>query len=1656
VTEARASLERLAARYGIAAEFNDIWGKPHAASDATLTALLAEFGVDASGTQALDPDSRDALPPVAAIAAGAANWSLALGIAGAARRLRWRVVEENGAIHEGEAQCAPPGFRLDLELPLAAGYHRLSIEGLAGATLLVAAPARCYRPPALAEGGRVWGPAVQLYALRSERNWGIGDFGDLAKLVELAAERGAGIVGLNPLHALFPHNPAHASPYSPSSRLQLNVLYIEVEAVEEFRECEPAQRRVRSAEFQARLAQLRETPLVDYPGVAAAKFEILELLYAHFRERGLSAAFRAFQEKSGRALRLHATYEALQAYFHVQASATWGWPVWPEAFRDHDSAEVGRFAEQHLERIEYYEYLQWQAERQLAQVGERCRARGLAVGLYLDLAVSVDRAGSDSWTQQECYALGASVGAPPDEFNPNGQNWGLPPLRPDRLRAQGYRPFIETLRENMRDAGAVRIDHVMGLMRLFWIPPGKTAAEGTYVNYVLDEMMAIVALESERQRCMVIGEDLGTVAEAMRAALERYEVLSYRLLYFERGEGGAFRPSAEYPRDALVAVSTHDLATLAGWWIGHDLRLRLQLGLFPNTGIYEKQLLDRTQERVRVMLALQHAGLLPDGVVVEATGSQALTPALAEAIHAFVAAAPSRVMVVQLEDVIGAVDQANMPGTTEQHPNWKRKIPETLEQLATDERLRSVAATLARIRPHLAARSAAAPTAEAKIPRATYRLQLNKEFTFDDAVRILPYLARLGVSHVYCSPILRARPGSMHGYDIVAHDQINPELGGAEGFERFTQALRKHGLGQILDMVPNHMGVLGADNAWWMDVLENGPASSYARYFDIDWHPINAELEGKVLVPALGDHYGNVLPSGQLVLKFERDAGSFALRYHEHRFPLNPRSYRIVLKRAEALLPDTEARTSISSLAAAFGNLPRRDAVEPEAVAERARDKEIHKGRLARLVGRRPDIAQAIDTSLAEFNAPGAHEALHELLEAQAYRLTYWRVASDEINYRRFFDINDLAALCMENEQVFEATHAFVLELAAKGIVDGLRIDHPDGMYDPAKYFRRLQEGYARRAGIPLPERDAGGRPARPLYVAVEKIVAPHENVPESWHVHGTTGYRFAMVVNGVLVDSTAQSKLDRIWHGFTREEETFEELAYLGKRAIMRSALASELTVLSTELLRIARADRRTRDYTFNTLRQAIAEVAACMPVYRTYIIDAPSAQDVRYVDWAVAHARRGSRAADISIFEFVRQALLGQTIEGADQALHALVQRFAIRFQQFTSPVAAKGVEDTAFYRFARLASLNEVGGDPAQFGMTVRAFHGASADRAARWPHTMLATSTHDNKRAEDVRCRINVLSEIPGGWRLALRRWSALNRAHATKLESGSAPSTVEEYLLYQTLLGTLPTGALDEAALADWRKRVEAYMIKAAREAKANTSWISPNEEYENALLGFVRALLGRLQPNPFLDDLRAQVEPIAWFGALNSLSMTLIKFASPGVPDVYQGTELMDLSLVDPDNRRPVDYALRARLLEEFQSLRDPRGLLDALHDGRAKLWVAWRLLELRQRLPELFRDGGYLPLAASGKHAEHVLAFARTHARGTVVVVAGRLYAKMLGAAGKLPLGEAWEDTSVALPQNLAAFENVLTGERIEAVGGTVRLAALCARFPLAALRAT
>jgi (1->4)-alpha-D-glucan 1-alpha-D-glucosylmutase len=581
--------------------------------------------------------------------------------------------------------------------------------------------------------------------------------------------------------------------------------------------------------------------------------------------------------------------------------------------------------------------------------------------------------------------------------------------------------------------------------------------------------------------------------------------------------------------------------------------------------------------------------------------------------------------------------------------------------------------------------------------------------------------------------------------------------------------------------------------------------------------------------------------------------------------------------------------------------------------------------------------------------------------------------------------------------------------------------------------------------------------------VVVEKIAAGHERVPENWAVHGTTGYRFAAVVDGLFVDADARARIDRIWRVFTGESADFGEMAYQGKRMIMRSALASELTVLATELLRIARADRRTRDYTFNTLRRALEEVAACMPVYRTYITGRPSAQDRRYVDWAVARATRRSRAADTTIFAFVRQTLLARAVSGAPPELVARVRRFAMRFQQFTSPVTAKGVEDTACYLFNRLVSLNDVGFDPEAFGMSVSAFHGASADRAQTWPHTMLAGSTHDNKRSEDVRQRINAISEMPAAWRLLLRRWRMLNRSKRRTVGGEPAPSRNDEYLLYQTLLGTLPDGVVDGEALQAYRSRIEDYMLKAAREAKQRTSWISPDERYEGRLREFVGELLADTPNNAFLPDLREQAAFFRWFGALNSLGATILRFSSPGLPDLYQGDELFDFSLVDPDNRRAVDYGLRARLLEEIEAQVAAVGAPETARtlgqdpcDPRTKLFVIRRLLAMRSRLPELLRDGDYRPLEVVGSRSRHAVAFARRSGEALMIVVVGRLFAGLLGAGGRLPVGDAWEDTQLRLGESVGAraeFTDALTGARLRVAGEGLKLAEVLQYLPGAVL---
>jgi (1->4)-alpha-D-glucan 1-alpha-D-glucosylmutase len=948
-----------------------------------------------------------------------------------------------------------------------------------------------------------------------------------------------------------------------------------------------------------------------------------------------------------------------------------------------------------------------------------------------------------------------------------------------------------------------------------------------------------------------------------------------------------------------------------------------------------------------------------------------------------------------------------------------------------------------------------------RIPRATYRVQLNAGFTLKDLTAVVPYLAALGISHVYCSPYFRARAGSAHGYDVVDHNSFNPEIGGREDFDRFVATLRAHGMGHILDIVPNHVGVMGSDNAWWMDVLENGQASIYADYFDIDWNPANAALADKVLVPVLADPYGIVLERGELRLEFERALGSFAIHYHEHRMPLDPRTYPRVLDAVLAV----ERNAQLEELRRLFGALPDRRGPTPEQIAERNRDKETYKRALAALAVEDAGVSAALEQALAALAGdpadPASFDPLHELLEAQAFRLAYWRVASDDINYRRFFDVNDLAALRVENEAVFEATHRLVLELIGAGALDGLRIDHADGLYDPLGYFRRLTDRIAQLT--------AAAGAGRPVYMVAEKITASFERLPADWPLHGETGYHFANVVNRLLVEPTSKGRMDRTYRSFIGEPRQWPNVVYQCQHQVLRKSLASELNTTANLLARIAHGERRTRDFTLASLWRALAEVIACFPVYRTYVTDSVSESDRRYIDWASAAACRRGSSIEQPVFDFVRSALLLELPAPSESARQRL-RRFAMKFQQITAPTTAKGIEDTALYRFNRLVSLNEVGGEPDLYGCRIGAFHTDAQYRAKHWPHEMLTTSTHDTKRSEDVRARISVLSEIPAVWRQAVNRWRRMNRTRRREAGGLPAPSPDDEYLLYQTLIGTWPLEELDEAGLDTYRQRIETYMLKAAREAKAHTSWAAANAQYEDALIQFIRATLEHREGNLFLADFCAFNRRIVRFGLLNGLSQTLLKLTAPGVPDIYQGNETWQFSLVDPDNRRAVDYSGRRRLLEALAHAPAAgslaRELTDDVVDPRCKLYLHMRILELRRRDPELFERGEYVPLKVTGRRSPHLCAFARRLEGRLAIVLAPRLYRKLMGAGsasgdGRLrpPLGaEVWENTAVQLPCRLdAPLWGVLDGAQVPQTGAdgppAISAAAALQSFPVALL---
>lgn len=945
-----------------------------------------------------------------------------------------------------------------------------------------------------------------------------------------------------------------------------------------------------------------------------------------------------------------------------------------------------------------------------------------------------------------------------------------------------------------------------------------------------------------------------------------------------------------------------------------------------------------------------------------------------------------------------------------------------------------------------------------RLPVSTYRLQFNRDFTFADAAALVPYCHRLGVSHCYASPYLRARPGSAHGYDIVDHTAFNPEIGDRGSFDGWADALQAHGMGHILDLVPNHMGVGGSDNHWWLDVLENGPASAYAVFFDIDWRPHKEVLRGKVLLPVLGDHYGRILETGELKLAFDAERGEFSVWYWEHRFPVDPATYPQIL---ELNLPaflerhgtDDAATQDLQAMISAFGHMPARWDQSEEKLLERRRDKEVHKRHLAELCQRSPAVAgfieRAVDTLNGDTAQPASFGLLHRLLEQQAYRLAYWRVASDEINYRRFFDINDLAGLRTEEPAVFDQTHRLVLQLIGEGRVDGLRIDHPDGLYDPVGYYYRLVTEGRRAQG--LPEQDK----RLPFYFVVEKILANYEHLPPTWPVHGTTGYDFAAMVGGLFVFADTEHELDRLYGRFTGVRQPFEELLFDCKKLVIETQLSSELTVLTNMLDHIAQLNRNTRDFTLNGLRDALTLVVAAFPVYRTYInARRPvSDEDHRYVEWAIGRAKKLSPAADTSIFDFIRELLVGEGVAALNEEMERHAVAFAMKLQQYTAPVMAKGMEDTAFYIYNRLVSLNEVGGDPRRFAVTVSAFHHVCQERQQRWPHAMLTTSTHDTKRSEDVRARVSVLSELPGDWQRNVGRWARLNRAKKVIVDGEPAPSRNDEYLLYQTLVGAWPLDRLDGGDLSEFRDRIRDYMLKAVREAKVHTSWVNTNADYEEAVAQFVDQLMSG-SGNRFLTDFLPFARRVARLGLFNALSQLLLKLAAPGVPDIYQGNELWEFALVDPDNRRPVDYARREALLGEIERGWNDgdrtdfaQALLEHLEDGRIKLFVTWRLLQLRRRLGDLFTTGEYLPLTSDGRFGDYLCAFARRDGEHTVIALAPRWFGRLL-IDTHLPLGPVWEDTQITLPEP-GQWHNLLTGETID-TADTALLADLLGTFPI------
>jgi (1->4)-alpha-D-glucan 1-alpha-D-glucosylmutase len=903
-----------------------------------------------------------------------------------------------------------------------------------------------------------------------------------------------------------------------------------------------------------------------------------------------------------------------------------------------------------------------------------------------------------------------------------------------------------------------------------------------------------------------------------------------------------------------------------------------------------------------------------------------------------------------------------------------------------------------------------------RIPGCTYRLQFNSGFKFTQALAIADYLHDLGVTDCYASPLFKARPKSTHGYDVCGHGELSAEIGTNEDFEDLTDSLRSRGMGLLLDIVPNHMSA-DCSNAWWFDVLQNGSHSQYAKWFDIDWKSASAATAGKVLLPILEDHYARVLEAGKL--RIAEEGGKFFLHYYDRRFPISTQSSRLLKQQ----------------------------------VAKRG-----------------------LKETLVEINGrpgePASFNTLDHLLRHQNYRLAFWRIGPEEINYRRFFDVTELVSLRVELPEVFKAAHEFVFHLIRKGRVTGLRVDHPDGLWDPRQYFDRLQREFAAddtvteaNADQPSKAESQREKSQSRLYVVAEKILTSNESLPDDWEVDGTTGYDFLAQLNGLFVDPANESGFDRIYNEFSGNRQSFRTIIYESRKRILQTSLLSELNATARRLKDISSLTRYGLDFTSDELREAVIEVVSCFPVYRSYVNERTvrvGRADRQHIRRAVEEARRVNPHAHAAAIDFLGHILALELPDDVGDEGTRQIREFVMKFQQLTGPAAAKGIEDTSFYNYNRLVSLNEVGGDPDKFGISISEFHERNLARAERWSHSLLATATHDTKRGEDVRARLNVLSEVPREWSTRLKRWRELNARRKTIVSNEAAPHPNDEYLFYQMLLGTWTREADSADGLLSITNRLIEYMTKAMREAKARTSWTHGNAEYEKAVEAFIKAVLKPGANDEFVRDFNLFQSRVAYFGRFNSLSQTALKLTCPGVPDIYQGCEMWDFGMVDPDNRRPVNFDVRRKALARIRKLhaKSPTTLISRLkkdwQTGEEKLWLVWRLLQFRNARSDLFQTGTYVPLRAMGGQSHHVCAFARVHGDEVAIAIVPRLVCGLLKGEGKEPSGpDVWGDTAVVLPAELKtdALNNVLTGEKFSDAKNRIPVASALQSFPIAVL---